>query len=241
MPAPKSAIARSARGITRYLQLYHHLARELAEGRFAPDEPLPSEPDLVRLHRVSRTTVRRALDRLEQEGRIARRRGSGTYARAHREDPPLMLALQELCDLRARGGVAKTLESGIAAVPRGLQTRHDTLGQRTRVTRRLRSRRGEAFQLETIYLCNVEDNGNGHSGKIQRVLHEIGAIAADGETARLLRVTAGTPLLRVKTEFHGKDGCLLAVGDTVIRCDRAGIQTEMERDGRTERWSLKPA
>ena len=44
----KSAVVRNSRaGITRYLQLYHHLSRELSEGLFAPDEPLLSEPELV--------------------------------------------------------------------------------------------------------------------------------------------------------------------------------------------------
>ena len=50
----------------------------------SPSRALPSEPDLVARYRVSRTTVRRALQLLEQEGRILRRRGSGTYAKTSR-------------------------------------------------------------------------------------------------------------------------------------------------------------
>src|SRR5262245_58586134 len=76
-------------GITRYLQLYSILSQSLADGEFKASRALPSEPDLVARYRVSRTTVRRALLLLEQEGRILRRRGSGTYAKTNRVHPSL--------------------------------------------------------------------------------------------------------------------------------------------------------
>ena len=75
-------------GVTRYLQLYAALSQELADGNIDPGALMPSEPSLVRKYRVSRTTVRRALARLESEGKIVRRRGSGTFA-AHRPESPL--------------------------------------------------------------------------------------------------------------------------------------------------------
>ena len=82
MRKTKTAISKSSRiGITRYLQVYTLLARELAAGAFDPKEALLSEPKLVARYGVSRTTIRRALARLEREGRIVRRRGSGTFAR----------------------------------------------------------------------------------------------------------------------------------------------------------------
>lgn len=236
MRSSKSAVTRDARaGITRYLQLYHHLARELADGRFPPGEPLLSEPELVKRHRVSRTTVRRALGRLEREGRIERRRGSGTYAREPREEPPLMLALEGLCDLQARGNGVKTLESGMAPLPRGMQGRHRAFGSHTRTVRRLRSRQGEPFRLESIYLCN----GEGQTAKVERVTHEMSAVTADAEAAKQLRTMVGMPLLRLRTEFRGKGDRLLAIADSVIRCDRANVRAEMKRDGRATHWALK--
>jgi DNA-binding GntR family transcriptional regulator len=86
MQRSQAAISKGARaGVTRYLQLYTVLAQELANGRFKPNQPLPSEPALVARYRVSRTTVRRALARLEREGKIVRKRGSGTFARGARQ------------------------------------------------------------------------------------------------------------------------------------------------------------
>ena len=59
---------------------------------------MPSEPELVVRYKLSRTTVRRALARLEDEGRIIRRRGSGTFARQTRKPPRLHLDLHTFFD-----------------------------------------------------------------------------------------------------------------------------------------------
>jgi DNA-binding GntR family transcriptional regulator len=86
MRRPKSGIAKISRvGVTRHLQIYALLMQELAAGGFKPKEALPSEPALVNRYGVSRTTVRRALARLEREGKILRKRGSGTFVRRAKE------------------------------------------------------------------------------------------------------------------------------------------------------------
>jgi len=86
MRRQKSAIAKISRvGVTRHLQIYALLVQEIANGGFKTNEALPSEPTLVVRYGVSRTTVRRALARLEREGKIVRRRGSGTFVRSARE------------------------------------------------------------------------------------------------------------------------------------------------------------
>ena len=85
----KSARAKRARassgektGLARYYELYLALSNSLRDGTYAAGDALPSEPDLMRRFRLSRSTVRRALHRLQQEDRIVRRHGSGTYATA---------------------------------------------------------------------------------------------------------------------------------------------------------------
>jgi GntR family transcriptional regulator len=70
------------RGICYYHQVYTILLRALNEGTIAAGTALPSESELMARYQVSRNTVRRALGRLEDEKRIIRRRGSGSYARS---------------------------------------------------------------------------------------------------------------------------------------------------------------
>jgi GntR family transcriptional regulator len=57
------------------------LQRAILDGTFAPGSQLPPELDLIRMLGVSRTTLREALQRLEEQGLIIRRRGRGTYVR----------------------------------------------------------------------------------------------------------------------------------------------------------------
>ena len=51
----------------------------IEENKFSNSSKIPSENALSRRLSVSRETVRRALDRLTQEGLLRRVRGSGTY------------------------------------------------------------------------------------------------------------------------------------------------------------------
>ncbi|WP_129789980.1 FadR/GntR family transcriptional regulator [Promicromonospora panici] len=56
------------------------LRTRIVNGEIAPGEKLPSEPRLATEHGVSRTVVREAIGRLNLEGLVHTRRGSGSYA-----------------------------------------------------------------------------------------------------------------------------------------------------------------
>ncbi|WP_448206787.1 FadR/GntR family transcriptional regulator [Azospirillum sp. sgz302134] len=58
---------------------YDHLQRAIASGLWRPGEQLPTERRLAESLGLARNTVRRALDMLEAEGRIARGVGRGTF------------------------------------------------------------------------------------------------------------------------------------------------------------------
>lgn len=59
-------------------KLVNKLKYELIE-KLDPNDKLPSERNLVQTYKVSRTTVRNALDELERLGYIYRQRGRGTF------------------------------------------------------------------------------------------------------------------------------------------------------------------
>ncbi|HKN46289.1 MAG TPA: GntR family transcriptional regulator, partial [Propionibacteriaceae bacterium] len=61
-----------------YFQLAELLEHEIVEGRWKSGDRLQSEPELCTRFGVSRTTVRQALARLEQQGLIRRHKGQGT-------------------------------------------------------------------------------------------------------------------------------------------------------------------
>ena len=59
------------------------LTQDIATGRYAPGQRLPSESALVKAFGASRPTVNRALRDLQVSGVIERRAGSGSYVRTH--------------------------------------------------------------------------------------------------------------------------------------------------------------
>ena len=65
---------------TKYLGIIESLRSDLNAGRYRPGARLPSEAELVRRFKVSRMTVVKAIQQLQQEGLVMRRPGSGTYA-----------------------------------------------------------------------------------------------------------------------------------------------------------------
>lgn len=70
--------AAPAKRIPRYQQVADDLRAAIARGDFPAPDAFPTETELCARYGVSRFTVREALRALQNEGLIARRRGSGT-------------------------------------------------------------------------------------------------------------------------------------------------------------------
>ncbi|RYY53066.1 MAG: GntR family transcriptional regulator, partial [Comamonadaceae bacterium] len=66
-------------GIALHHRVGTLLKDAIASGRYRAGDQLPTEGELVATHGVSRVTVRRALQSLEQQGLIRRRAGHGTF------------------------------------------------------------------------------------------------------------------------------------------------------------------
>jgi GntR family transcriptional regulator of arabinose operon len=64
----------------KYLQIIESLRQSIEAGRYRNGVRLPSESELMRRFDVSRMTVVKAMQHLQQEGLLVRRAGSGTYA-----------------------------------------------------------------------------------------------------------------------------------------------------------------
>ena len=60
-----------------YVQVIDALRRKLDSGELQPGNQLPSEAELCAMFRVSRTVVRQALMKLENEGLVTKRKGKG--------------------------------------------------------------------------------------------------------------------------------------------------------------------
>jgi GntR family transcriptional regulator len=251
---------RTGRGVARYYLLYEQLSGALNDGSIPAGAALPSEPELVARYRLSRTTVRRALARLEEEGRIVRRRGSGTFARQNRKPARLQLDLQsffeELPEIASQTSLSVLrFESG--PVPAQLRELLPELGSNATVIQRLHRFHNTPYALTTAYI--PERAGQ----KIRRkslekaslltVLDELGprttqteyttsAVAADEIAAKRLDVALGTPLLRTRAVLTNAQNQLNGVIESLCRPDRFSLRAAMERSpsrNSNSQWRLK--
>ena len=96
----------------RYEQIADYLRRLVSHAE--PGDRLPSEAELCETFGVSRMTARQAAQMVANEGLIERRRGAGTFVRAHPVPRDLGSPLSFTGSMRARGMAAssKTLEWG---------------------------------------------------------------------------------------------------------------------------------
>ena len=119
-----------------YRQIADRLRDEIAAGRFEPSGRLPTESEIGARFAVSRVTVRLALDRLEAEGLIARRKGKGTFTAGKRVRHPLdtLRSFHESLRLQGLNASMRLLSAATVATPPDLR---DAFGPRCLEVRRL--------------------------------------------------------------------------------------------------------
>src|SRR5215471_21452847 len=76
--------------------LFEQLAEQIKSGRLAPGERLPTEQELTRAARVSRTVVREAVAALRAEGLVVTRQGVGAFVSAAPQHAPFRIDPERL-------------------------------------------------------------------------------------------------------------------------------------------------
>ena len=88
---------------TKYEQIAHQLRAEINEGKFEPGDQLPSEKRLCDYFKVSRVTVRQALQKLENQQLIFRKQGLGAFVSEQRINKALVHLTDFSEDMRKAG------------------------------------------------------------------------------------------------------------------------------------------
>lgn len=234
--------------VPRYHQIYLLLRERLAAGEFAGGAPLPGELELAREYRVSRVTMRSALDLLVKDKLITRQRGRGTFARPSNDQPagpPLLGLLENLIAMGLRTTV-RVLELGsVPATPdvaEGLRISPGDLVQRSV---RLRSHQGGPVSHLTTFvplavakfrrrvlavkpmLQLLEESGVKVAGAEQTVSAKL----AEPTIATLLDVDVGAPLLAVTRVVHDHKGRRVQLLRGLYRPDRYQYRMQLSRGG----------
>ena len=209
-----------AKGKTpRYMQVAGELREAILAGKFGEGQPFPTETALCRQYDVSRFTVREALKRLQAEGLIARRRGSGTIVQpAAARGGALHQPLSNVGELLqyARDSEVEYSERDQGPLPEAVaeQIGEDTKGnwRRFRGVRRhtpetqpiavtdayFHEKLGDAVDKLDLAAGTLFSQIERLAGvTIGRVTQDIQAITADARVAGFLEIAEGDPVLRI--------------------------------------------
>lgn len=233
--ATKAAKTDKASKTPRYLQLARILREAILAGDFADGAQFPTETVLCKQFDVSRFTVREALRRLEAEGLIQRKRGSGTTvqppaARGGALHQPLSNVGEIL--QYARGSAVVYRPAGEGPLPADIaeQLASDTSGNWTAfsgvrqqdfgappiaaTTAYFPERLGDAIgaldlnaSSKTLFRQVEELTGVSTA----RVTQDIQAIAANAAIAEALQINEGTPVLQVLRCYSDAKGRIFEI------------------------------
>jgi len=252
---------RRRRGVAYYHQLYSLLATALGDGLFAPGSALPTESQLMERFAVSRNTVRRALARLEDEKRIIRRRGSGSYARSAPSvgvTPETISAILQDFDATSSQTTSRLLRVKSALTPEYIRRRDPNFGAKSLLVQRCRSYKKEPFLFSTSHVPQhlAERLTRQKLGRkaVLTALDELGivpvsadqittAVVADALASRYLRVEPASALLCVQRLVRDGEGRSIEHQTYLYRPDRCHLRASVgiERSKVGLSWSQPQA
>ena len=223
-----------------YLQLARAIRGLIEIGHLRYGESLPSERTLVRATGISRVTVRKAIDQLFGEGLVSRRPGAGSFV-ARKFDQPMSVLEGFSADMRRRGLEGRSILLGkTVSLPKPDELLKLALSPSDKVLRlsRVRLADNEALAIEyaVVPLFAVEPEHIQHSlyeamrhtgNRPARALQRLQAAVADGEEARHLNISVGSPILHIERRSFLANGKPIEVTHSAYRGDRYYFVAEL--------------
>ncbi|MEU4361706.1 GntR family transcriptional regulator [Promicromonospora sp. NPDC023987] len=232
-------------GTPLHRKLSSELRAQILGRALAPGAHVPTEAELQERYGVSRSVVRQALAALEQEGLVERRRGRGTTVRERGEVHRLVQRVPGLSTQVEDGGVhvgTRVLE--LCTEPASEATSVLGSGQVLRM-RRLRSAGGEPLAAIETWLpeefCDLTadelTDASLHATirrrfgtRIVAGKRQVRAVGADTETAELLQVPVGAPVLLLEGTSTDETARPVEVFRTWHRADRVVFDINVIRE-----------
>ena len=244
--------------VPRYYQVYTVLQQRIREGEWPADAPMPTEQDFAASFGVSRVTIRKALNMLQEEKLIVRQQGRGTFTlrqlrRQNRANFSGML--ENIVDFELHTKVRVLAFTKVALpeqVARLLECPAGAPGLRII---RVRSDSQTPFSHTTCHLPEPEANliteeslGNRTviatlaAAGVKTVTAEqrLSATVAGVEVARLLKLDVGAPLISMTRVVRNGDRRPVELIQALYRPDKYEYRVNLSRDkvGDAPRWTV---
>jgi len=242
-----------AKHMPQYLRVYEVLRRRIEDHEYPVGSFLPPEPELGRLLAVSRTTVRKAVEMLTDDGFVVVRRGRGTEILDFRAVQKLHFVTSFSETLREQGfavtyrDVRVSATAATSAVAEDLEVAE---GSPLVLVHRLALANGKPIALMENYLIpelapGIEDKAeriqslyafleSEYALSIEAATDYISARTATRGECRQLRIPTGSSLLVVRRITHAR-GRRVERADLHIVASRYEYSVRtVQRPGRTE-------
>jgi len=237
-----------------YHQLKCVLMNAIRTGHWHSDERLPTESELAETFRVSKITVRQALQGLAELGYIRREQGRGTFVAAVKLDqgPRELTSFTE--ELRRRRLAASSTILEQAVVPADEETAAAlaiAAGEPVVRLKRLRLADGQPMGVQTAHIPSTLAPGLESEDLRDVSLYDLlaaryglhpararekhVAVAASPADAALLGVDPGSPAFAAERVTHLADGRPFEFVRSIMRGDRYSIVLELAADRATTR------
>ena len=229
-----------------YVQLSTILKGKIVSGEYAPGSFLPTENDLSASFGVSRVTVRNALDLLEKQNLVVKKKGSGTYIKPPLIDQPLNTVVYFDQDMLRLGKKAETtmlrnvLVTSDPYISEALGIPENT---KMNCIVRLRFADGGPLCMEMAYLihdkCPGVLNMDFSKNSLRKYLESeydirwntasqrIYAISASPEIAPLLNLKRGDPILYIERVSYDQHNAPLEYLMAYYRGDSYSLTTTL--------------
>lgn len=207
----------------KYLIVKEYILEMLNNGELSPNSLLPSERELMETHNVSRITVRKAIEELEQEGYVYKVQGKGTFVKCGNKRQDLIAITSCTEDVRRQGMVPtrKVLYKKVVDVDvkcrNRLQLKAD---EKIFQMARIYYADGTPINYTTVYLPykffpGIEEYDfseyslyevmeSDYHVKITRAERMLEAVNAYGEVSEYLDVEPGVPLILFRCITYGE-------------------------------------
>jgi GntR family transcriptional regulator len=227
-----------------YMNLRRAIRHTIESGAVNAGRALPGERELVQMLKLSRVTVRKAIEGLVEDGLLVQKQGAGTFV-ADRIVKSTSALTSFTDDLRARGLQPRSrfIERSVGfATPQEAMALNLSPG--AGVTRLHRVRYADEVPLALEYSAipsTILDNPNrvrhslyevlGALGyRPTRALQQIRAVAFTTGQAQLLDIAAGSPGLRIERRGFLADNRIVEFTVSYYRGDAYDFVAELRND-----------
>jgi GntR family transcriptional regulator len=248
--SPPCAVSSSRAG-RRYAELADRLISAIRDGTYPVGTHIPTEAELCRQFRMSRSTIRQALQIVESAGLIERRQGSGTKVIAVSAPVRYVLSLATEADILRYAAEAVFEVAGPPTRPSYVDARRLALGDPTQwrfVTGvRRESGLGPPIGLTTVYLPTkyvdaIEDvrlypqqalfslviRRNGLT--LDQIEQQVTATVLAEREANVLAGQPGGPALLITRRFSSVELGVIEVSESIHPADRFVYMLRLDRE-----------